>query len=521
MTGGAKTLIQAVLEVEGVRRLTHLAQDREVLLARLERLPLNKGVLGIIGLLSLVWVAEAFDIGMVGSVLTTVSNFMHLSHNQVGLLGAGSTAGVVLGMVPSGYLADRWGRRRVVIWGIVWFSVFTLTGAIAGGFGSLLTVRVLAGFGEGAVLPLPYLYLAEFVGTRYRALSVGGSNGILTSAYLLPNLAAVWALQSFSGGWAWRTPFLLGGLPLLLVLPLARYLPESPRFLLRQERFAEVENLVKSLERGAGLPKVTSFSHLRESSRRESSRKEQAALLSERIRANEKAITHHDWANFSVVQRISLARLVRAPYGLRTLVVAMQLTGTLMLFYVLQVFGPTLLLSKGLSNGSAILYTGFMMAVAGVGSVMTGYLSDRIGRKWVLGGSLSLASLGCLFMATGQQSGTLLLAGGLASFFGLGVLPVAKLSVAEQYPTALRGRGVYVNEMSARLVGGVFSLYFVPLLLQGVGSRGLFAGMAATVILLSVPYLLWGRETYNVTMEQSGSIQPLRNTRRETATSRG
>ncbi|GMA56380.1 hypothetical protein GCM10025858_08830 [Alicyclobacillus sacchari] len=212
-----------------------MANRSEVnLLTRLDRIPLTPRIVGIILLLSLVWLAEAFDIGIVGPVLTTLEKSWHLASWQVGLLAIASTIGIVLGMLPSGMIADKFGRRRVILFGILWFSVLTLLGSLVSNVGSLFAIRLLAGIGEGAVLPMPYLILSEFTGNRRRAVSVGYANGILTAAYIVPSVVSLWALHNYPADYAWRVPFLLGGIPLIMLIPIYLWLPESPRYLLER-----------------------------------------------------------------------------------------------------------------------------------------------------------------------------------------------------------------------------------------------------------------------------------------------
>ncbi|GMA64460.1 MFS transporter [Alicyclobacillus fastidiosus] len=448
------------------------------LLSRLERIPVTRTVIYIIVLLSFVWLAEAFDIGIVGPVLTTLEKTWGLASWQQGLLAVASTLGVVTGMIPSGLLADRIGRRRVVLFGILFFSVLTLVGSVVSNFSTLWLIRFLAGVGEGAVLPMPYLLLSEFVRSRQRAVSVGYSNGILTAAYVIPNLASLWALNTFPASFAWRVPFLLGGIPLLLLIPLALWLPESPRYLLKRGREAEVVRLVERLEGEAGLT-----SDLK--------------VADARIRV----VLDHAGEE----ARVPFRAMVAQPFLRRGLLVTLQLTAALILFYILQVFGPTLLVSRGTGNATAILFSGLMMVVAGIGSIAQGYLSDKLGRKAILAMYVMLASAGCLLFAFGSSTFSVFLAGALTAFFGLGIFPVSKLCVAEQYPTELRGRGVYLNEMTARTVSGVVTIYFIPFLLHTYGNQMIFFGIAVVLVLLNLPFLFFGRETANVQMEEAGA----------------
>lgn len=449
----------------------------ENLLARLDRTPMTRTTIGIMLLLSLVWLAEAFDIGIVGPVLAVLKSSWHLSQSDLGLLGIASTVGVVLGMIPAGFLADRFGRRSIILYGIGIFAIITMVGADAHHVWQLFLIRLLAGLGEGAVLPMPYLFLSEFVHSKRRAVSIGYSNGILTAAYLIPNLAALWALHTFAADFAWRVPFLLGGIPLLLLIPLALWLPESPRYLLKVGKRAQVERLVERLETEAGLPHDQN-------------------LINHRA-----LVVIQKGANLPPVTRV----LFRSPYLQRGIIVAAQLTAALVLFYILLVFGPTLLMSKGFGTGNAILFTGLMMGMAGIGSVVQGYLADRFGRKRILTIYFLLAAIGAAMFGLFGASVYIIIAGFLTSFFGLGVFPVSKLAVAEQYPTRLRGKGVYLNEMTARLLSGIVTTYFIPILLVMWGNQVIFEGIAIAILVLSLPFVIFGRETANVSVEEAGT----------------
>lgn len=447
----------------------------------MDRIPITRGIVALIALLSLVWLAEAFDIGIVGPVLSTLEKSWKLSASQTGLLAIASTLGVVIGMIPSGVIADRYGRRRVVLLGILWFSVLTIIGALVANVWSLFAIRLLAGVGEGAVLPMPYLILSEFTGRSRRAISVGYANGILTAAYIVPSVVSLWALHAYSPDFAWRVPFLLGGIPLLMLIPIYFFLPESPRYLLEKGKIDRVRHMVERLENQASLPHDES-------------------LHDDAIQASLEATPH--------ALLDTVLALLRQPLLGRTIMVVLHLTAALLLFYVLQVFGPTLLIARGFATSNSILYTGLMMLLAGVGSIVQGHLSDHYGRKNILSWYVALATVGCLLFAFTSATWSVFLAGFLTAFFGLGIFPVSKLCVAEQYPTDLRGRGVYINEMIARGLSGVVTTYFIPTLLKVWSNETIFFAIAIVLIAFSLPFLFFGRETSNKQLELATSVVP-------------
>ncbi len=84
---------------------------QENLLARLDRMPVNRKILFLVGLLGVIWILEAFDIGIIAPVLFILKGEWQLSPSATGLVGSAGTLGIVLGLLPAGRLADRFGRK--------------------------------------------------------------------------------------------------------------------------------------------------------------------------------------------------------------------------------------------------------------------------------------------------------------------------------------------------------------------------------------------------------------------------
>ena len=81
-------------------------QQEANLISRMERMPLNKALLTLVGLLSWCWVMEAFDLGMIGQVVAVLKKIWDLDASTLGLLGSCSTAGVVIGTASAGASAS-------------------------------------------------------------------------------------------------------------------------------------------------------------------------------------------------------------------------------------------------------------------------------------------------------------------------------------------------------------------------------------------------------------------------------
>lgn len=449
------------------------------LLSRLDCVPLKTPlVMFILVLLILGWMFESFDIGIAGALIVSLKAAWYLHSSQVALLGISTTLGIVIGLIPGGRLSDRFGRKNTLVFGIVVFSVFTFSSSFSRGFTELIVLRILAGVGEGLVFPIPYLMLSEFANSTGRGKGLGWVNGILTAAYFVPLKVAAYVTHHVTLAEVWRIMSMLGGIPIIYALLLLFWLPESPRILLKNGNYDKLEHLVMRLELNAKITPDTEFVN--------------PATL--RILENKAR------------SRMTVAALFRKPYLTRSIASYLVFLYGIYVFYILNVYGPTMFSDRGLMNvGSALNFTAVMMLVGGIGTVVHGYLSDRYGRKGPLVTYAILAVIGVLLFIHPGNYVLLGLAGLLASFFGLTINAFGKLYMSEQYPTEVRGVGVATGEMIGRFVSGVAGLYFVPFLLKLGGTTVIFATLAAFIVLANIPLLAWGRDTSNMSVEEAGS----------------
>ena len=452
------------------------------LLSRMERMPLNRAVLTLVGLLSWCWVMEAFDLGMIGQVVAVLKQIWELDANTLGLLGSCSTAGVVIGTARAGFLTDRFGRKRILLWGVFIFTFFTLIGSLYTNLAWIVTMRFIGGLGAGAVFPLPYLMISEIAPARHRGILVCICNAILTASYLLPTLCGSWAIKAFPLETAWRVPFIVGGLPIVTLYFLYRWLPESPRWLMRRGRHDEVRALVERLEKSAGI------AH------------DDAYINPDVLRSLEQAAEAEQNRG-----RASWRGLFRPPYLGRSLVSWSMYSAGLITWYVVMVYVPTILTTYGFELSNSVIMTGGMMVLGGAGSLVIGPLADKYGRKpvWSL---YVIITIICLFLLTATLSTSmLLLVGAFVAFFGTGIMPVCKVYIAEQYPTELRGVGTGFGEAVSRVVGGVLATYYLAFFLSVGGVKGVFTFMAVAFSIAIVALWIWGQETARRSVEDTSA----------------
>lgn len=179
-----------------------------------------------IGLCFMVALMEGLDLQAAGIAAVGMAQAFALDKMQMGWIFSAGILGLLPGALVGGMLADRHGRKRILLGSVLLFGLFSLATALAWSFPTLLLARLLTGVGLGAALPNLIALTSEAAGSRFRGRAV-------SLMYCgVPIGAALAAALGFSGlAAAWQTIFWIGGVvPLLLIPLLMRWLPESQAF---------------------------------------------------------------------------------------------------------------------------------------------------------------------------------------------------------------------------------------------------------------------------------------------------
>ncbi|MDQ2763003.1 MAG: MFS transporter, partial [Pseudomonadota bacterium] len=214
------------------------------LAARLQRIPTSRATWMLVILAAGALVIEALDIGSLSIILPGVKALWHLSPSQVGVLAASSALGIAVGMVPAGRLADRLGRKRLLVGGILWFCAGTMLAAASPNYTTLVLLRGLSGLGMAPVFIMPYSIVSEFVSATTRTAFAAVLETALGLGYMMPPLLGILVIPNFAPDVSWRIFLVIAGLPIVYVWVIVRYLPESPRWLSRVGRYDEADRIV-------------------------------------------------------------------------------------------------------------------------------------------------------------------------------------------------------------------------------------------------------------------------------------
>ena len=207
------------------------------IVARIERLPLSRWHLRAVGFIGLASFFDAFDSLTIAFVMPVLAVAWDISPSAVGILISTGYIGQLLGAILLTHCAERFGRLKTLRWSIVILAGLSVACALAGSFVMLLVLRFVQGFGLGAEVPIAATYINELCPARFRGRLVFLLELTFAIGVMVTSLVALWIIPQL--GWRWM--FAIGGLPLVLALVLGRVLPESPRWLARQQRLQEAE----------------------------------------------------------------------------------------------------------------------------------------------------------------------------------------------------------------------------------------------------------------------------------------
>ncbi|URQ62578.1 aromatic acid/H+ symport family MFS transporter [Pantoea alhagi] len=358
----------------------------------------------IIALCFIIVALDGMDIALMGFIAPALRSAWQISSHQLGMAIGAALVGLALGAMFAGPLADRYGRRWIIICSVFFFGLWTLATALAQNIEQMMLFRLLTGLGLGAAMPNVGTLVSEYAPERQRAFLITVVFCGFTFGAASGGFAASWLIPPFG----WHAVLLLGGiLPLLLLPLLLRYLPESVRFLLaHQAPHWRIRAIVEKMWPGSTTP----------------------------------------YSTFLYPTRVPGAGSIRTVLSGQYRFGSLMLWGGyfmgLFLVYLIGSWMPALIGDLGLSVTAAALITAMYQAGGTVGSLFAGWLMDRVNANLALaaiyfGGALATILLGCVPAQPLLMAGIAFCCGFCFNGANTGMNALA----ASYYPTAARATG--------------------------------------------------------------------------------
>ena len=444
------------------------------MLDQLDSIPWNKFHRKVSVALGLGWGMDAFEVTLVGSILGVLGPLWHLNGFALSAILGAWFAGIMLGALGFGLLADRFGRRTVFLVSLVTYGSATFATAFAPGIATLLLLRFIAGVGVGAEYSAVNAAIAEFIPSVKRGFAASFVMNFWSVGTLLAALLA-WLVFSFlPSDFAWRIVFACGGLVALSTVWLRRRLPESPRWLLVQGRVQEAEAVVEAIARGEiWLPKPGLF----------------------------RGPFEHAKSHLVADLKVLLTRH-KAVLALGCVLDFAEAGG----YYGLFAFLPLAVLPN-LHLAVTVLPLFYMAGSLGalIGGIVVSLLLDRLGRKPVVSFCYGATALACLGFAAAAPAGATAVIVGfvvvnmLATASWVGAYP----TFSELFPTSLRASGIGISVAFGR-IGALISPFLIAYAGQSslAAALGVLAGFWVIGFLAMLVWLFAGVEARGVSLER-------------------
>ncbi|AOZ91259.1 MFS transporter [Paenibacillus crassostreae] len=195
--------------------------------SQLLRSPKHRKLLFGVGLS---WLFDAMDVGIISFIVAALKEEWTLSSGQVGFLTSISSVGMVLGAALAGIMADRYGRKAILLWTLLIFSIASGLSALATGFGVLCLLRFISGIGLGGELPVASTLVSESVPAKERGRAVVLLESFWAVGWICAALIAYFIIPKFG----WQAAFVIGAVPAFYALYLRRAIEDPPRFVQQQ-----------------------------------------------------------------------------------------------------------------------------------------------------------------------------------------------------------------------------------------------------------------------------------------------
>lgn len=444
------------------------------LTARLDRLALSRPHYKLLLIGGLGYSFDGMDGAVVAFLLPRIQELWGLSNASLGLVGSAAPFGFFFGAILSGWLGDRFGRKKVMLWALAFYCLMSVIAAMAPNFEIFLIARIFAGLGAGAESVIIAPFLSEFIPPKRRGWFIGTLAGFFSFGFVGAALIGRFIVPMGEDGWRWAQ--VVTAVPILLLLWWRRSLPESPRYLMSRGRVAEATDVVERFEQSV----------------RDATGKELPPVPAVR-----EEITKHQ-------QKISIWNALKFMWSRamrrRTAVIWLIWFVITFSYYGFFSWIPTLLVGRGITITKSFEYSIIIYLAQIPGYFSAAWLCDRIDRKNTIALYLAGSAVSAFWLSQSNDAGMILAAAATLSFFLNGTYAGVYAYTPELFPTWMRATGVGLASAVGR-IGSILAPSIIGIFSVALGFGGVFT---MTTIVLTIGVLgvvIFGASTAGKSLE--------------------
>jgi MFS transporter, putative metabolite:H+ symporter len=447
--------------------------------ARIDRLPPCWAVWRLVVLLSLGAFFEMYDLfqtayvspGLISSGIFRAAGKGLFGLTDQATFAAATFAGLFAGTILFGSVADRFGRRPIFTLSMLWYTVANVAMGLQHTNVGVDLWRFISGLGIGVEIVTIDAYISEFAPRHLRGRAFAVNQCVQFLA--IPSVAlASWILvpRAPLGVTGWRWVVFLGALGAIAVWFIRRSIPESPRWLAQQGRLEEAGEAISQIE----------------------------ARVEAEIRhpLSEPVVGPSEMPGAG-----KFSEIWEPPYGGRTVMLIVFNFFQTIAFYGFGNWVPAIMASKGANVTNSLQYSAIIAVVYPIGPLLCTLFADKFERKWqIVAAAIGTASFGLLFAR--QTATAWLISLGMLITLSNNLLSYSYHAYqAELFPTRIRARAIGFVYSWSRL-STMFTSFMIAFFLENFGTKGVFAFIAVSMLMVILSVGLFGPRTNNLALEE-------------------
>lgn len=396
---------------------------------------------------------DGYDLVVFGTVVPVLMQEWGLTSVEVGAIGSYGLFGMVFGAMFFGMLADRVGRRNVIMTSLFLFSFFTMLCGFADSPTMLSTFRFLAGLGLGGVMPNVIALLTDYSPNKMKSMVVS----IVLCGYSVGGMLAPLLGIAFMPTLGWEFIFWFAGVPLLFIPFMYKHLPETPAHLIRSGRKKELIQVLKK--------------------------------ISPQLKFSEKyEIETIERSN----SKVPVVDLFKNKRSLSTIMFWITFFMSLLMVYGLNTWLPNLMIEAGYGLNSSLAFLVMLQGGAILGTLIIAKLNQRYDLKNLLIILYALGAIGITLLGFGGNTFYIYLLVGIAGASSIGAQNLVQAYVSQYYPATVRSTALGMSSgigrfggMLGPILGGYLLSITLPIHLNFISFA--VPGLIAAIALFIVP----------------------------------